>query len=369
MKNLTIKKVALGLFLAGYAASSAYAVDLKTKTSNEILGNAPVIYSDVSKQARQVTVRISADEAGSTAGGPDRKAEVGDFIHVFYELRDLDGDLDENGVVRDTLKVWINDGTNWVKVNSALDIKFANQGETGHLYFQIPEDMAGAVKVGLQLQEKTTFGNPNTNQWLDIADIWSNKIPAVKPEIGDDDKPTDDTGPGDTDPDNPVGPIVSKESTKLGIFKYKADGSLDMAVNLASLSRPASITNDDEWTEKSTPRYGDRLAAVVWQKVKGDTTATSVPGANDRIITESYSFTWNLSGPSNDTTGNVDSSEKVTAGVYSVTAANNNDSIALGAVNAAGGNVALTGAKHNSVYSIAGTKAGIQGFKLQVTAN
>ena len=368
MKNLTIKKVALGLFLAGYAASSAYAVDLKSTTSKEILGNAPVIYSDKSKEERQVTVRISADEAGVTAGGPDRKAEVGDFIHVFYELRDLDGDLDENGVVKDTLKVWINDGTNWVKVNTALDIKFSNDGERGHIYFKIPEDMAGAVKVGLQLQEKTTFGNPNTNQWLDIADIWSNKTPEVKPEIGDNDKPTDETGPGDTDPDNPVGPIVSKESTKLGIFKYDTTGALDMTVNLASLSKPEGIT-DDVWAQKSTPRYGDRLAAVVWQKVKGDTTATSVPGANDRIITASYSFTWNLSGPSNDTTGNVDSSEKVTAGVYSVTAANNNDSIALGAVNAAGGNVALTGAKHNSVYSIAGTKAGIQGFKLQVTAN
>lgn len=368
MKNLTIKKVALGLFLAGYAASSAYAVDLKSTTSKEILGNAPVIYSDKSKQERQVTVRISADEAGVTAGGPDRKAEVGDFIHVFYELRDSDGDLDENGVVKDTLRVWINDGTNWVKVNTALDIKFSNDGERGHIYFQIPEDMAGAVKVGLQLQEKTTFGNPNTNQWLDIADIWSNKTPEVKPEIGDNDKPTDETGPGDTDPNNPVGPIVSKESTKLGIFKYDTTGALDMTVNLASLSKPEGI-KDDVWAQKSTPRYGDRLAAVVWQKVKGDTTATSVPGDNDRIITASYSFTWNLSGPSNDTTGNVDSSEEVTAGVYSVTAAKNNDSIALGAVDAAGGNVALTGAKHNSVYSIAGTKAGIQGFKLQVTAN
>jgi len=369
MKNLTIKKVALGLFLAGYAASSAYAIDLSRTTSSEIEGNAPVIYSDVSKQARQVTVRISADEAGSTAGGHDRKAEVGDYVHVFYELRDLDGDLDENGVVRDTLKVWINDGTTWSKVTSALDIKFANQGETGHLYFQIPEDMAGAVKVGLQLQEKTTFGNPNTNQWLDIADIWSDKTPEVKPDIGENDQPTDETGPGDTDPDNPVGPIVSNESTKLGIFKYKADGSLDMAVNLASLSRPASITDDAEWTEKSTPRYGDRLAAVVWQKVQGDTSASSVPGASDRIITGSYSFTWNLSGPSNDTTGNVASSAEVTQGVYTVVGTNSNDSIALGAVNAAGGTVALTGAKHNSVYSIAGTKAGIQGFKLQVTAN
>ena len=369
MKNLTIKKVALGLFLAGYAASSAYAVDLKSTTSKEILGNAPVIYSDKSKEERQVTVRISADEAGVTAGGPDRKAEVGDFIHVFYELRDLDGDLDENGVVRDTLKVWINDGTNWVKVNSALDIKFSNDGERGHIYFQIPEDMAGAVKVGLQLQEKTTFGNPNTNQWLDIADIWGANEPGIKPDLGDDEKPGDDTGPGDSDPDNPVGPIISEKTTKIGIFKYKADGSLDMTINLASLSRPASITNDDEWAQKSTPRYGDRLAAVVWQKVNGDTSDTAAPGANDRITTDLYTFTWNLSGPSNDTTGNVASSAEVTAGVYTVVGNKTNDSIALGAVNAAGGNVALTGAKHNSVYSIAGTKAGIQGFRLKVTAN
>ena len=369
MKNLAIKKVALGLFLAGYAASSAYAVDLSRIATNLIEGNAPVIYSDQNKKERQVTVRISADEAGSTATGHDKKAQVGDFIHVFYELRDLDGDLDETGAVKDTLKVWINDGTNWKKITNLLDIRYANDGEKGHLYFEITEDMAGAVKVGLQLQEKTTFGNPNTNQWLDIADIWGDNEPGIKPDLGDDEKPGDDTGPGDSDPDNPVGPIISEKTTKIGIFKYNTDGSLDMTINLASLSRPASITNDDEWAQKSTPRYGDRLAAVVWQKVSGDTSDTAAPGANDRITTDLYTFTWNLSGPSNDTTGNVASSAEVTAGVYTVVGNNTNDSIALGAVNAAGGNVALTGAKHNSVYSIAGTKAGIQGFRLKVTAN
>ena len=369
MKNLAIKKVALGLFLAGYAASSAYAADLSRTTNNEIQGNAPVIYSTKNK-ARAVTVRITTDEQGSKVGGHDRKAQVGDFIHVFYELRDADGDLDLNGAVKDTLKVWIKtlDDKNqlvWSNVTEKLssEIQFVSTGdEQGHLYFKITEDMAGAVTVGLQLQEKTTYGNPNTNEWLSIADIWSSADPDHNPTI-DDNGPTGG-GSGDPDPENPVGPIISSETTKLGIFKYNTAGVLDMSVNLASPVKPANMS-DADYAKLSTPQYGDRLGAVVWQKVKGDNSDTVVPGTNDRITTASYKFTWNLSGPSSDTTGSVASTAEVTQGVYTVVGDNTNDSIALGAVNKDG---SLTGAKHNSVYSIAGTKAGIQGFKLQVTA-
>ena len=234
--------------------------------------------------------------------------------------------------------------------------------------------MAGAVKVGLQLQEKTTFGNPNVNEWLNLADIWSTEAPRHQETLGDNEQPAPDTGSGDPDPNNPGGPIYSGESTKIGIFKYKTDGTLDMAINLSNLPAQPTGVSDADWAKRTVPQYGDRLGAVVWQITDGNTTGDhSLPNTagTDRIITDSYSFSWYLYGTSSANTGSVAApADALTTGVYSVAGANIGDSIALGAVEAAGNNVApIANTKHNSLYStLTTTKAGIQGFKLQVIA-
>ena len=379
MKNLTIKKVALGLFLAGYAASSAYAVDITGETVNQIQGNAPVIFAKDHDIERAITIRITEDIAGNTAAGRDRKAKVGDFIHIWFNLKDSDGDIDSTGEIKDTLRVWINkttDNVSWTNVTSDISgaLSFTNTGEEGHIYFKITEAMAGAVKVGLQLQEKTTFGNPNVNEWLNLADIWSTQVPQHQETLGDNEQPAPDTGSGDPDPNNPVGPIYSDESTKIGIFKYKTDGTLDMDINIAALpARPTGVS-DADWAKRTVPQYGDRLGAVVWQITDGNTTGDhSLPNTagTDRIITDSYSFSWYLYGTSSANTGSVAApADALTTGVYSAAGTNIGDSIALGAVEAAGGNVAtIANTKHNSLYStLTTTRAGIQGFKLQVIA-
>ncbi|MBI0154345.1 hypothetical protein [Gilliamella sp. W8128] len=379
MKNLTIKKVALGLFLAGYAASSAYAVDITGETVNQIQGNAPVIFAKDHDIERAITIRITEDIAGNTAAGRDRKAKVGDFIHIWFNLKDSDGDIDSTGEIKDTLRVWINkttDNVSWTNVTSDISgaLSFTNTGEEGHIYFKITESMAGAVKVGLQLQEKTTFGNPNVNEWLNLADIWSTQVPQHQETLGDNEQPAPDTGSGDPDPNNPVGPIYSDESTKIGIFKYKTDGTLDMDINIAALpARPTGVS-DADWAKRTVPQYGDRLGAVVWQITDGNTTGDhSLPNTagTDRIITDSYSFSWYLYGTSSANTGSVAApADALTTGVYSAAGTNIGDSIALGAVEAAGGNVAtIANTKHNSLYStLTTTRAGIQGFKLQVIA-
>lgn len=379
MKNLTIKKVALGLFLAGYAASSAYAVDITGETVNQIQGNAPVIFAKDHDIERAITIRITEDTVGNTAAGRDRKAKVGDYIHIWFNLKDSDGDIDSTGEIKDTLRVWINrtnDNVSWTNVTSDISgaLTFTNTGEEGHIYFKITEAMAGAVKVGLQLQEKTTFGNPNVNEWLNLADIWSTEAPRHQETLGDNEQPAPDTGSGDPDPNNPGGPIYSGESTKIGIFKYKTDGTLDMDINIAALpARPTGVS-DADWAKRTVPQYGDRLGAVVWQITDGNTTGDhSLPNTagTDRIITDSYSFSWYLYGTSSANTGSVAApADALTTGVYSVAGANIGDSIALGAVEAAGNNVApIANTKHNSLYStLTTTKAGIQGFKLQVIA-
>ena len=379
MKNLTIKKVALGLFLAGYAASSAYAVDITGETVNQIQGNAPVIFAKDHDIERAITIRITEDTVGNTAAGRDRKAKVGDYIHIWFNLKDSDGDIDSTGEIKDTLRVWINrtnDNVSWTNVTSDISgaLTFTNTGEEGHIYFKITEAMAGAVKVGLQLQEKTTFGNPNVNEWLNLADIWSTEAPRHQETLGDNEQPAPDTGSGDPDPNNPVGPIYSDQSTKIGIFKYKTDGTLDMAINLSNLPAQPTGVSDADWAKRTVPQYGDRLGAVVWQITDGNTTGDhSLPNTagTDRIITDSYSFSWYLYGTSSANTGSVAApADALTTGVYSVAGANIGDSIALGAVEAAGNNVApIANTKHNSLYStLTTTKAGIQGFKLQVIA-
>ncbi|OCF99262.1 hypothetical protein [Gilliamella apicola] len=379
MKNLTIKKVALGLFLAGYAASSAYAVDITGETVNEIQGNAPVIFAKDHDIERAITIRITETSDGSTAAGSQNKAKVGDYIHIFYNLKDSDGDIDTTGAIKDTLRVWINkttDDVSWSNVTSALSsLTYENTGEQGHIYFKITEDMAGAVKVGLQLQEKTSFGNPNVNEWLNLADIWSTQAPQHQETLGDNEQPAPNTGSGDPDPNNPVGPIYSDQSTKIGIFKYKTDGTLDMDINIAAAlpARPTG-TSEADWAKRTVPQYGDRLGAVVWQITDGNTTGDhSLPNTagTDRIITGSYSFSWYLYGTSSANTGSVAApADALTTGVYSVAGAGISDSIALGAVEAAGGNVAtIANTKHNSLYNtLTTTRAGIQGFKLQVIA-
>lgn len=379
MKNLTIKKVALGLFLAGYAASSAYAVDITGETVNQIQGNAPVIFAKDHDIERAITIRITEDTVGNTAAGRDRKAKVGDYIHIWFNLKDSDGDIDSTGEIKDTLRVWINrtnDNVSWTNVTSDISgaLTFTNTGEEGHIYFKITEAMAGAVKVGLQLQEKTTFGNPNVNEWLNLADIWSTQAPQHQETLGDNEQPAPDTGSGDPDPNNPVGPIYSDESTKIGIFKYKTDGTLDMAINLSNLPAQPTGVSDADWAKRTVPQYGDRLGAVVWQITDGNTTGDhSLPNTagTDRIITDSYSFSWYLYGTSSANTGSVAApADALTTGVYSAAGTNIGDSIALGAVEAAGNNVApIANTKHNSLYStLTTTKAGIQGFKLQVIA-
>ncbi|MCX8683174.1 hypothetical protein J3U09_05485 [Gilliamella sp. B2889] len=356
MKKLAIKKIALSLFLAGYAASSAYAISPVT-TTNAVQGSAPVMWSQAGTAAHTMTVRISNNATGTTAIGSGEKAKVGDYIHIFYNLKDSDGDQDPTSArkVAGTLTVWMKlDRVNgaWQQVTDITDtaIAYEADGEKGHISFQISNSMAGAEQIGFQLEERTEFGSPDHGKWLSVADIWSTANPPKKDDTKPNDPGTGDEGPGDPDPDNPVGPVELPGATALGIFKYKADGSVDLAVNLATTG------NTDE---ASTPMYGDKLAAIVWLNNSGGavSNAPNFTGSTpDMNKSSAYSFTWHLDG--------------TYAGDAAPAAAIN---VGLGRDNTHGygtielGDISAT-VKHNSKYSM-GTKAGLQGYKLKVTAN
>ena len=356
MKKLAINKIALSLFLAGYAASSAYAITPAT-TTNAVQGSAPVMWSKAGTVAHTMTVRISNNATGTTAIGNGEKAKVGDYIHIFYNLKDVDGDQDPVTArkVAGTLKVWMKlDRVNgaWQEVTdiTGTAIAYETNGEEGHISFQISNSMAGAEQIGFQLQERTEFGSPDHGKWLNVADIWSN---TNNPGTGDDrpnDPGTGDEGPGDPDPDNPVGPVELPGATALGIFKYKADGSVDLAVNLATTG------NTDE---DSTPMYGDKLAAIVWMNNSGGTVsnAPNFTGSTpDMNKSSAYSYTWHLDGTYE---GDAAPAAAISFGLGR-DSTHGYGMIELGDRSAT--------VKHNLKYSM-GTKAGLQGYKLKVTAN
>lgn len=371
MKILSMKKVALGLLLAGYAASSAYAADNLATTSNTIVGNAPVISSKNNIDGR-FTVHITSDSEGNTFLTEGSSPEVNHYIHIYYKLNDTDGDTDSNNSVLGTLRVFMKKvgAEGWKTVTfpeGALKAKY--EGEEGHISFQITSDMVGAEKIGFQLQEITTYGAPRENRWLTVANIWNTGTPTNPPgitgKLPDDDSQigtiigSNDDGPGDQggeDPKSlPSGPIVNEESMKLGIFKYNATGAIDYAVNLADPSASG---------DAATPKYGDKLAAVLWLKNDSSNTSSSPHfDSGDADISNSYKFIWYVSGSysgdsakETETTASEDSTKL--AGELADPSGKGHGTFELG--------------PNNSIYSSlnggAGYKAGIQGFKLNVTA-
>lgn len=350
MKNLTVKKIALGLFLAGYAASSAFAIE--SVSSKAINGNAPVMKAE-GKADHTNKVRIYSD---GTLIADDAKPKVGDTIEITYNLNDKDGDLDVNDVVK-TLKVYVNktknataDASKWEAVTVAATAD--NSGEAGKITFKITDDFAGAYNVGYVILERTQYGLPYYNLWLQVNDIWADNTPTTsKPNANDPlgTLPSDGVGPADHGPGdkaNGTGPIIDTTKFKVGIFAAKSDGSPDTSLNYANAAG----------TDDPAPKYGDKLVAAVWNDSLGSTTNT-VDGTGEiaSLNRVDYKFTWYLTGTYE---GKDADATPLTTGVSSNATADNNDTIVLGAT----GDV-----KHNSLYST-DYHAGAQGYNLKVTA-
>lgn len=354
MKNLSIKKVALGIFLAGYAATSAYADISAVQSTNPIQGTPPTIYhpTDASRE-RQMIVRITAAENDDTAIGNTVKAKVGNFIHIYYKLQDPDGDVDTDAdhKVASSLIVYKKmTNTGWVPVT--VNAQTRNVGENGHIYFKIPSDMAGAQVIGFTLQEVTPYGNPNENKWLRVDNIWKN----TNPKITDgSETPSDiDVGPGDPDPDNPTGPIES-DSLKLGIFKANSAGSPILTTNLVEAPPiPAGSTDTS-----GTPVYGDKLLAVVWLASDSRLGQPAPDFSVDTDLSTAYNFTWSLIGTADGVDANP--ADKTTLNTTTL-------GVSKDTTNGWG---IIKLATQNSYYNAlngGAYKAGIQGFKLQVEA-
>lgn len=356
MKNLTLKKVAFGLLLAGYASSSAFAV-LTTETVAPIHGNAPVLAkksADVKSNDADhtVTLAITTDAAGETSIGANTPVKVGNYIKISYNLKDKDGDVDNQNIQKTvTFFVRQKDATgtfgDWKKINTLEGLtstatKNVNGVSEGTIIFKINSEFSGADEIGFTLQEQTEFGLPNTNKWLNVSDIWS-KVP---PEVDDNQpvKPSEEKhGPGDI-PDG-TGPIID-DNYRVGIFKYNTDGNLDLTVNYTV--KPAT-------GDAPTPKYGEKYGAVVWE----DANNNNLPDAGELVKTSSYTYTWTLS---NDPAATADYQDAVTTETLTGTSntTGTNDTIYLGSSD---------GTKNNNELYNTKYKAGAQGHLLKVTTD
>lgn len=357
MKNLTIKKVALGLFLAGYAASSAFALD--ATSSSPINGNKPVMKA-VSDNAADhtMTLRITKDEEGKKPivdqDNPTRKPKVGDYIHIKYKLIDADGDTDAADKLMKTLSVSVKQKTSntWTEVTSKISPKITHvDAEEATITFKITSDFAGMDYVAYNIKERTDFGLPNFHKWLRVSDIFSGTAPDSSTDATDQTDILTDIvdgthGPGDIIDGNGTGPIEG-ENMRIGIYKVSDNGAPDIAVNYA-LEK-----NNNEDTP--APKYGDKFTVIVWNE---DGTADDVLSQTEfgKELTANYKFEWTVTGTADGVNAEATA---LTEGLSKRKV--ENDTIFLGTDKKDG--------KHNSIYASHTTyKAGLQGFNLKVTA-
>lgn len=335
MKNLTIKKIAFGLLLAGYASSSAFALQATTK--QVINGNAPVISKTSSDVDHTVSVTITTDPDGAKPIGETDLVKVGHYVAISFNLKDPDGDVD-NASIEKTLTIYYrkkkSDGTfdAWQTVGHGdlQDLKTTNtDNQDGvsltKIVFRLNDQFKGAYEIGFKLQEQTEFGLPAVNEWLNVSDIWA----TTAPEHSKDEPtapPASLVGPGDVPPGSKR-PVVN-DSVKLGIFKYDANDNLVTSVNYAK---------DDSNTP--TPNYGEKFGAVVWTDDNDNDTVDN----DEAIVTSSYEYEWLLAGNAYE---GVDPK---------------NDVIATGSTIFLGSKTANNNSIYDSTY-----KAGAQGYKLSV---
>jgi hypothetical protein len=330
VKNLTIKKVALGLFLAGYAASSAFAA-LEASSVNVIKGNAPAIKANSGANEHTMTLTVTTDPTGNSPISSDngrQRVQVGDYIHITYDLVDNDGDTDTTGAMKATLKVYKIAQDGKLTQVTTVQVQDDSTASQGHLSFKITNDFAGAKTIGYTIQEKTSFGLPDHGQYLAVSDIFSSTDPSVS---GSEQTPTGDHGPGNT-PEPIVGPIDS-DSMRVGIFRKVGN-------TMVNYAKPGS---------SAIPNYGDEFKAIVWNDANND---FEINSGEDKFT--GYTFEWTLVNE-----GYVDEQNPGTGTGYKgvdalpTSLTSNGDTITLG--------------NTNSMYATA-YKAGGQGYRLKVKA-
>ncbi|MDF7670026.1 hypothetical protein PT276_02200 [Orbaceae bacterium ESL0721] len=259
MKSLTIKKVALGVFLAGYAASGAFA--LTATTNNSIQGNAPGLASPGADPiSGKVTNSIRSTIVKSTIDG--QVSRIGDQVRFEFVTVDKDGDTPAANPKKGsagsegTFSVLYRKNGTWVEADPTSYTYEAN----GKILFTLGKDAGGADKIGYKIAAKTQYGDPNIGNWIfgptlgaDTANIGGSEPDANNGSAANENKDKDlggtgGTGDKDSNANGPFNPIPS-DGVSGAIFRVNAAG----------------LTADNNYSSNTAnPKLGETFKLVVW---------------------------------------------------------------------------------------------------------
>ncbi|WP_392552673.1 hypothetical protein RHO14_02075 [Orbus wheelerorum] len=369
MRTLTIKKIAFGILLAGYAASSAFA--LNSTTTNNTGGLAPFINAKSMPDSitdNSIDVQVYRGSTKLTTGS---QWAVGDRIKLVYKVSDGDGDSDLLRTADSINFTYLKNGswtTSYLAPNSKR-IGTSSDDGVDLTNFQvvewtIPASAVNSTQIGFIIQPFTLYGSPDRNNWLSITDITSTVPPGnggtdTPPGTPPATPPGGGTGGGEGGGGS-TGPVLPGDTFGLKIVAVTSSGSVvvgsDYQVANGSVSAGTGIGNI---------RLTDVYEVQVWNAGMNVT--------NDAGLTN---YDWYVTGGNSAANGTVPSGVD---DVYFVQKGSSRQ-FALPATNSAVTFTAASAVENQGIQgnTTAGAatglgatqpEAGLQGFKLGVWAH
>lgn len=353
MKNLTLKKVAIGLLLAGYSISGAYAAN--SITTGIIKGRAPLVNAKSKSTAEynknSITVKLfDRNDAGVTQA---TTVTNGYKIRIYFNVVDSDGDKDSLQLTAKTIKF----GYNKLKQDRTREFVWVPSSSVGtdndgdYAEWVIPQDAVGS-RIYYEILANTDFGNPSVASQYVYGDVFRSDDAGLKNSTGGAPAATDVVGSGSTDI-----PTITNGEIGLDSDSY--------TIELYAISVNSGVIT------YSTDKIGANDSPVVGQLYAPKVTSTEIANAD---ITNQFKFEWNLVDFTTNRQDIVNSGQPT-----NVPTPSQPDIAQLDAVNAkqSSGGQEIEGLYYmipvNSQVKSAGQiqqnlVAGAQGYKLKVTA-
>ncbi|PXY94464.1 hypothetical protein DKK76_09870 [Frischella perrara] len=349
MKKLTLKQVALGLLIAGYSISGAYAADTVSTKTDFILGHAPLVNSTIQQSFSKNSVDIKVfDNDRQIADNAEVKN--GYTIKLTYKLADQDGDTDPGLETASTVKfaymkrnttdyIWVTAGTPTTDAGGEVTVSWT-----------IPAAAIGS-KIYYAIIPKTKYGNPNQStkevygNVFKKADAGSRDVTQTGTNIPNDG--VDSGNGGGLGPDVPGDGTIKPNENTFAITIYEA------TINNGAVAMNTALDTS------SKPEVGKTYAAKV-----------TLSQGSIQDITTQFKYTWSLVDFDGDKIGDSSLTSQAVDNVQASTV-NYQDDVSSSAQ--AVTNIAYTIPVNDQVKkadgsAVTGLFAGAQGYKLKVEA-
>ena len=340
MKKLTLKQVALGLLIAGYSISGAYAADTVSTQTDFILGHAPLVNSVIKSQSfTDNSVDIKVLDASGNQIADNAAVKNGYTIQLTYKVADQDGDTDPELLTAKTVRFAYKEqgagNYKWVEADSTSE---ANGVVT--VSWTIPAAAIGS-RIYYGVVPNTKYGNPKSNLQV-YGNVFNSGKPATRPENEGGTNPTiEDSGTGGGETPTPPIDIIDPNVDSFAITIYEA-----------TISGGAVTMSGNSLSASSHPEVGKTYAAKVTLDENNVT----------KDITTQFAIQWSLVDFNGDAINAANSTSADVADLKA-TSATYQDAT----------NIAYTIPVNNQVMTsnnaaVTGLYAGAQGFKLKAEA-